>query len=83
MDFELMSPVAGNCETDQFIIRANEPLPILCGKTRCYFTTTFQTSSTFCSDETLDLAESFSYGGGKVCSGTTTLCVEVLSDPKG
>ena len=35
------------------------------------------------SDETLDLAESFSYGGGKVCSGTTTLCVEVLSDPKG
>jgi len=32
MDFELMSPVAGNCETDQFIIRANEPLPILCGR---------------------------------------------------
>ena len=31
-EFELASPVAGNCEQDQFIIRANEPLPILCGR---------------------------------------------------
>ena len=41
IDFELMSPVAGNCDSDQFIIRANEPLPILCGKTRCYYSKTF------------------------------------------
>jgi len=32
IDFELMSPKAGNCGMDQFIIRANEPLPILCGQ---------------------------------------------------
>ena len=32
VEFELASPLAGNCEQDQFIIRANEPLPILCGR---------------------------------------------------
>jgi len=31
MDFRLAPPTAGDCNSDQFIIRANEPLPVLCG----------------------------------------------------
>lgn len=35
-DFELAPPTGGNCQHDQFIIRANEPLPILCGKHKLF-----------------------------------------------
>ena len=32
LDFELAQPDLGDCNRDQFIIRADEPLPVLCGK---------------------------------------------------
>lgn len=32
IDFELSQPDLGDCNRDQFIIRADEPLPVLCGK---------------------------------------------------
>ena len=32
LEFEIAPPNSGNCNRDQFIIRADEPLPILCGK---------------------------------------------------
>ena len=32
LDFEIAPPTSGNCNRDQFIIRADEPLPVLCGK---------------------------------------------------
>jgi len=31
MDFRLGPPFSGDCNNDQFIMRANEPLPVLCG----------------------------------------------------
>ncbi|XP_023334329.1 uncharacterized protein LOC111705865 [Eurytemora carolleeae] len=31
LDFRLGPPTAGDCNNDQFIVRANEPLPVLCG----------------------------------------------------
>jgi len=31
LDFRLGPPVSGDCNFDQFIVRANEPLPVLCG----------------------------------------------------
>ena len=31
MDFRLGPPSAGDCNDDQFIVRANDPLPTLCG----------------------------------------------------
>merc|ERR1712172_282129 len=31
LDFELGPPTAGDCNDDQFIVRANDPLPTLCG----------------------------------------------------
>ncbi|KAK3855681.1 hypothetical protein Pcinc_037933 [Petrolisthes cinctipes] len=30
-EFELQPPEYGNCDSDQFIVRANEPVPVLCG----------------------------------------------------
>ena len=32
LDFELAQPDLGDCNRDQFIVRADEPLPVLCGK---------------------------------------------------
>ena len=32
LDFELAQPDLGDCNRDQFIIRGDEPLPVLCGK---------------------------------------------------
>ena len=32
LDFELSQPDLGDCNRDQFIVRADEPLPVLCGK---------------------------------------------------
>jgi len=32
IDFELAQPDLGDCNRDQFIVRADEPLPVLCGK---------------------------------------------------
>ncbi|MPC82093.1 hypothetical protein E2C01_076738 [Portunus trituberculatus] len=28
---ELQPPVYGNCDHDEFMVRANEPVPVLCG----------------------------------------------------
>ena len=33
LEFEIAHPDSGDCNRDQFIIRADEPLPVLCGKT--------------------------------------------------
>ncbi|KAK4296057.1 hypothetical protein Pmani_031422 [Petrolisthes manimaculis] len=30
-EFELQQPEYGNCDSDQFVVRANEPVPVLCG----------------------------------------------------
>lgn len=32
IDFDLSQPDLGDCNRDQFIVRADEPLPVLCGK---------------------------------------------------
>ena len=32
LEFELSQPDSGDCNRDQFIMRADEPLPVLCGK---------------------------------------------------
>ncbi|XP_050712871.1 cubilin-like [Eriocheir sinensis] len=31
VEFELQPPEYGNCDSDQFMVRANEPVPVLCG----------------------------------------------------
>ena len=49
LDFEIAPPTSGNCNRDQFIIRADEPLPVLCGKSEVrlfiYSDKKFQSSS--------------------------------------